>query len=175
MAGLRSARGGLRPGLAILIGLLAGCSEDPAPDDALQAVRPPEVVRIVPAGEAIAGAHIPTLDPSPMNDAEIRKALGGGDRCEFRYTSAGKPVLAVKALPGGAAGDGVVKLNGHLVVLTPVSGEGGLELHADDLRFRGTPVPGQDSDAGARQTEMDVVFEIGDRLTAGYRGYYSCN
>jgi hypothetical protein len=175
MAGPRSARGGLRPGLAILMGLLAGCSEDPAPDDALQAVRPPEIVRIVPAGEALAGAHIPTLDLAPMTQAEIRRALGEVARCVFRYTSTGRPVLAMKASSGGSPGDAVVKLNDDLVLLTALSGDGGLALHADDVRLRLTPVPGQALGEGQGQKEADLVFEVGSGLTAGYRGYYSCS
>lgn len=153
------------------LGLLAGCSESDAPDDDLTAIRAPGIARIVPASEAISGAHIPTLDPAPMNDAEILKALGEGPHCEFRYTSTGKPVLAVKARPNGAA-QGVVKLNGHLVVLQSAPAENATVLEADRVRMTLTPDPGEKADGS--QVEATSIFEIGNDLRAGYRGYYDC-
>lgn len=172
-----SARGGRSHlGLGIVLGLLVGCSDSDLPDDDIQAVHAPEIVRIVPAGEAIAGAHLPTLDPGTMNEAEIRKALGDGPRCEFGYMSTGRPVLAMKALPAGGAGDGVVKLNGHLVVLAPTPAGEALHLHADPIRLTLTPARGAEADEGdaREQQPADLILEIGSGLTAGYRGFYRC-
>jgi hypothetical protein len=106
-----------------------------------------------------------------MNDAEILKALGEGPHCVFRYTSTGKPVLAVKASPNGAA-QGVVKLNGHPVVLQPAPAENAIVLAADRLRMAITPDPGDEAEGS--QTEATSIFEIGNDLRAGYRGYYDC-
>ena len=153
------------------LGLLAGCSESDAPDDDLEAIRAPAIARIVPASEAISGAHIPTLDPAPMNDAEILKALGAGAHCEFRYTSTGKPVLGVKPAANGAA-QGVVKLNGHLVLLQSAPAKNAIVLAADRIRMALTPDPGDEADGS--QIEAISNFEIGDDLRAGYRGYYDC-
>lgn len=168
-----------RLALAVVLGGLAGCDDSGLPDDELQPARAPEIARIVPAGEALAGAHIPTLDPARMNDAEIQKALAGEVRCEFRYTSGGRPVLAVEALPNGAVAEGVVKLNGSLVMLQPAAAEagrdvpeGGFRLVAGDIRATIMPGIGPAPDGEAR--EADMVFEVGESLRAGYRGYYSC-
>ena len=68
-----------------------------------------------------------------MNDAEIVKALGAGPHCEFRYTSAGDSVLAWQAPPNGSA-IGVVKLNGHLVILRSASNRGEFALVAEQIR-----------------------------------------
>jgi hypothetical protein len=171
---LRSGR--VHLALVLALGALAGCGEEDAPDDNISAIRPPEIARIVPANEAIAGAHIPTLDPATMVDAEILNVLGGDSRCEFRYTSAGGPVLAVSAPSNGDPADGVVKLNGHLVALRSASTDGALVLSADRIRLTITPDDGGQAGAlgDARQREADLIFEVGDSLRVGYRGYYNC-
>lgn len=165
-----------RLALVAMLGVLAGCGETDAPDDELSLVRAPEIARVVPASEAIAGTHVPTLDPATMVDAEMRKVLGAGPRCEFRYTSAGKSVLAVRASSNSDAADGVVKLNGHLVALSPASTDGALVLVADRVRLILTPDGGgQTGELGnARQQEADLIFEVDDSLRVGYRGYYRC-
>ena len=164
------------------VGVLAGCSENEAPDDDTQPVRAPEVVRIVPASEALAGAHIPTLDPVTMNDAEIRRVLEAGPRCEFRYTTTGDPVLAVNMRPNGATGGGVVKLNGSLIALEPASigGDvgpvGSFMLVADPIRMTVAPDRGEQAEGrdGVRRREADMVFEVEQSLRVGYRGYLDC-
>ncbi len=160
----------------LALGLLAGCSESDAPDDELNPVRGHTISRIVPAGEAIAGAHLPTLDPMTMNDAEVEKALGTGPRCAFRYTSTGRPVLAFQGRPGTDPGQGVVKLNGNLVLLQSQSADGSLALQADEVRLVLSPKPGEPPDEReeAGRIEMDTVFTAGDGVKAGYRGYFGC-
>lgn len=165
-----------RPPLAVLVtlGLLAACGNNNAPDDQTNPVRAAEVARIVPANEAIAGAHIPTLDPVTMVDAEIVKVIGPGPRCEFRYTSEGGSVIAARPPSNRDAPDGVAKLNGHLVPLRRTSPEADeLVLAADRIRISITPEGGEQT-GGAGQRKADVVFEVGDSLRAGYRGYYRC-
>ena len=169
-----------RPWLAI--GLLAGCTQADAPDDDLQAIHPPEIARIASAGEALAGAHVPTLDPSTLNDAEIAKSLKEGPRCDFRYTTAGAPVLAVRMEPKGAAVSAIVKLNGHLVPLEPApiessSGPGDrLLIVSEPVRIVVQPDPAAPKSArpGIQRREADMIFEIGKMLRAGYRGYLDC-
>lgn len=168
--------------LVLVFGLLAGCAENDAPDDDLKAIRPPEIARIVPAGEALVGAHVPTLDPSTMNDAEIAKSLAKGPRCDFRYTTAGAPVLAVRTEPTGAALSAIVKLNGQLVPLEPAHEESA-KAPADQLLMASEPVRIMiQPDAarmrmgrnGAERREANMIFEVGERLRAEYRGYLDC-
>jgi len=157
--------------------LLTACGEADRPDDAVDAIRPPEIVRTVPAAEALSGAHIPTLDPATMNAAEIRHALGGAPHCEFRYTAAGRPVLAV-ALPSAAADPGgIVKLNGSLIPLTRTTeGSDTVILKADRITLRILPDGGEPNDVpgGMQRREADLTFDVTDELTAGYRGWLDC-
>ncbi len=152
------------------LALLAACGDAEAPDDAVEAVRPPEIVRILPAEQVLQGVHLPTLDLATLNDAEIAKALGPGPRCSFRYTSSGRPVLALR--PSGL---GVIKLNGALVHLqpaTPPSPDGPLTLQAGPIRTTLLPAPGASNGAGMR--EATLTFAIAAEMDAGYKGYLDC-
>jgi hypothetical protein len=174
---------GLAPVLLVALpALLAGCDGNDAPDDVVQHPRAPEIARIVAAEQALANVELAKLDPATMNDAEIRQAIGTGPFCLFRYTSSGKPVLAVGAQPNGAPLGAVVKLNGNLVRLdaTGAEGTGGtadsLRLAAGPMRIMVTPDPGEGGDEAdrVRRREADMVFEVGESLRAGYRGYLRC-
>ncbi|MDN2579732.1 hypothetical protein [Aquibium sp. ELW1220] len=151
--------------------LVSGCSDSGAPDAAFDPARDADVARILPAAEAIEGAHIPTLDPARLNHAEIEKALGAGPKCLFRYTSSGRPVLALVSGTAESPADAVIKLNGNLVVLEAQATDAGTVLTADPIRMSIMPLEGPD----AEQREATAVFEIGDSLHAGYRGYYGCS
>lgn len=157
-------------------GVLVGCGESDAPDDETNPVRATEAARIVSGGEALANAHISTLDPATLVDAEIGKVLGMGPRCEFRYTSSGKPVLALKAPPNADTSEGVVKLNGHLVILKPSPAQNAIVLTAENVRLAiKTGTGGQiEEPASSTQREADLIFEVGDELRVGYRGYLRC-
>lgn len=152
--------------------LLTGCSENDAPDDEVNPARAQEIPRIVPASEALSGAHIATLDPAKLKGAEIREAIGAVPHCEFSYTSSSEPVLAVKASGGSDAG-GVVKLNGKLVRLRAETADGRTELLADAVHLVLTPDGPPSAEPGERQ-QAQLIFEIEDRLRVGYRGYYRC-
>lgn len=164
----------MRPAaLALLLSgaALAGCG-DGRPDDKTRGLAAPPVAELVPAPAALQGADVPTLDPHTMDDAELRRVIGAGPRCEFRYTSSGKPVLAF-----APAGAGVVKLNGKLVALrtSPSAGDGPPVLQAGDVTLRIRPDrPVRVGDA--RGTPADMTFDVraGEGLTVGYRGYYGC-
>jgi len=129
-----------------VISLAAGCEESAAPDDEIVPARTHEIARTLPAEQALANAHIPTIDPAMMNDAETRKVLGTNRYCEFRYASGGRPVLAW-GQEAGAADDGVVKLNGSLVPLTAESSDKALTLVDDGVRA--TVLVGESIDSGA--------------------------
>jgi hypothetical protein len=116
-----------------------------------------------------------------MHEAEIRKALEPGPWCNFRYTTSGKPVLAFNVQSDGQASSGVVKLNGHLVVLKPASsagaaeGNGELRLLADPVHMSVIPdARNQAIEDNARRKEANAIFEVGESLKVGYRGYLDC-
>lgn len=166
---------------------LGGCGESPAPDDAVEAIRPPEIARLKTAQEVLEGAHISTLDPATMFDAEIHRTLGAGPRCSFRYTQAGKPVLALTPRPDNAARGGVLKLNGSLIALdliaqqtTPAAPNlappNTVALGAGPIRVEIRPVTGEPADItiGTGRQEAVMIFEIADSLRIGYRGYLDC-
>jgi len=167
--------GGLRYGCVLVAALCAACSRGQAPDDAPAPA--PEPVAVKTAAQALDGAHVPTLDPATLNGAEIRKVIGAGRHCTFRYTSSGRPVLAAGLKPDGSAGAGVVKLNGSLVPLQPVAsaaGAGDLVLAADPVRLtvqRTAQAPGATQ---GQRVEAEMVFEVDRRLEVGYGGYVQC-
>jgi hypothetical protein len=185
------------------IAVLAACvsatgCDNAAPDDDLAAVGPAPVTRVATANAALAKAHIPTVDPASMHEAEIGKVLGNGARCEFRYMASGAPVLAVSGLSsagrvaridgvGAAANEaamgvaGVVKINGSLVRLTAEQSAGDAQpspaafaLGADPIRIsvRADSAEGREPD---ERHEATMLFEIGTDLRVGYRGFLRCD
>ncbi|MFN7023363.1 MAG: hypothetical protein ACK4QP_02315 [Pseudorhizobium sp.] len=150
---------------------LSGCGEQDAADDIIDPPRAEEPVRLVSGDEAIAGADIPTLDPATMVDAQIAKVLGSPAQCTFRYTSAGKPVLALNRTTGNAATTAVVKVNGHLVELRPANGDGNLVLASGPISVTLSAGDGQSKE----KVEADMVFSSSDSLRVGYSGYYQCS
>lgn len=166
------ARNRAKWGIVLAVALLAGCSRNYAPDDANDPALGTEVARILPASEVLAGASIPSLDPSTMDDVQIDEVIGAGARCTFHYTSTGKPILAITQSDVGAAA-GVVMLNGDLIPLEagPILDGATVVLGADPIRFTIFPVNAT-SVNGREQAEL--IFEVGDQLRVGYRGYYGC-
>lgn len=158
--------------------MLAACGQNEAPDDA--PAPPPEIVRVEPAAQALAGAHVRTLDPATMSDAEILKVVGPRPHCIFRYTGSGKPVLVAGVDAASRPEIGVVKLNGKLVSLQPDRAATGLEpggfvLAADPVRLRVQPDrPVKPSAEPGERTEAELLFEVGQELTVGYGGYFDC-
>jgi hypothetical protein len=165
----------------LLIAALSGCGESDAPDDKIDPARAPEIVRIVSAEEALAGAVVAKLDPETMNDAELREGVGIEPRCEFRYTRAGRPVLAAGMKPNEPPARGIVKLNGSMIVLDAASPDGAAEpsgafrLVAGPIRIavtpHGEPEEGRD---GVLHRDATLVFEVDRSLRVGYRGYLDC-
>src|SRR5690606_7618547 len=96
--------------------LIAGCGDRPPPEDQVGPPPEPTPPRLVEAAEIVGGAHVPSLDPATMQEAEIERVIGRAPRCLFRYTGGGKPVLAIPSAPSAGAA-AVIKLNGDLVAL----------------------------------------------------------
>lgn len=164
-----------------MCGILAGCSQSDAPDDVVHPVRAPETAGILPVEQALAAPEIAKVHPGTLNDAEIRAAIDAERRCEFRYTRAGRPVLAASKEPGRQPTHGVVKINGYLVELRPSPPEerkapnGDFALASGPIRIALSP----DEDEGTADGrgmlwETNLVFEIGESRKVGYRGYLTC-
>jgi len=161
--------------MVLMLPLPAACGDADQPDDALAAIRAPEIATIAPARQAVSGIFIPSLDPVTLNDAEIAKVTGVGPVCLFRYTSAGRPVLAAGMARDGAVDGGVVKLNGYLVPLAPAAVDppalpGTMALVDGPVRLLLLPDPG----AQTGQREATLMFEVADSLRVGYRGWLEC-
>ena len=166
-------------GLVIGVGLLAGCGQSPKPDDAPSPA--PETARVKTAAQALEGLHISTLDPSTMNDAEIRRVVESSRHCTFRYTSTGKPVVVAGVDQNGNPVTGVIKLSGGIIALQPDSGaagkgSGGFALAADPVhvRLQLDPQAAASAKSGKDQVEADMIFEVGQQLKVGYSGYLDC-
>lgn len=163
--------------LAVAAGMLAlalaGCDGNDAPDDQLRPDRGHEAASVLPVDRALLNAHVSRLDPETLNDAEIRDTLGSGPVCLFRYTAAGRPVLAVRQAWDAGPG-AIVKLNNHLVRLgaaTEAGGDRRLVLAAEPVRLTVAP-PLPEGEVARR--ESDLVLEVGEMLRVGYRGQVSC-
>jgi hypothetical protein len=167
----------------VLSGLAAGCEESGLPDDKVNQAPSHVVPKILPASEALSGAHIPTLDPMTMAEAAVSKVIGDGPRCEFRYTTAGAATLAMSTAADGSVHEGVVKVNGSLVALMRVLSDqaarrpGSTTLAADPIRLTINTDQGNEWEplAGVSRREAAVIFEIGSELKVGYRGYLDCS
>ncbi|MEH6719969.1 MAG: hypothetical protein V7704_13890 [Aurantimonas endophytica] len=164
------------PLVLVAVALLAACGNDAVPDDETNPVGGPEAARIVSPEELLAGANVPHLDLSPMNEAEIRQVGIGPRVCDFRYTTSGKPVLALE--PQSAEGEpaGVAKLNGDLLALDGRVADQGYLLTAEPIAITLVPdggVAGLDP-VGSDQLEATVVLTIEEELEVGYRGYFQC-
>ena len=153
----------MRTGLLMAAALLAACEEG----ERLEPMAAEEPAPVVPAAEALAGVHVPTLDPARLSGVEIEAALGAGAACVFRYTEGSGPVLALAARPGAEAAGGVVKLGGGLVLLEPAEAETpAVALAAGEARAALAPLP--------EEGQAEMRFEVGRELQAGYRGYSDC-
>ena len=143
--------------------------------------QPAEVVSL---SEALSGSEIAKLDPAPMKDAEFNKVLPAGPGCGFSLTASGNPVLVVRApAKQGVVAEGVTKLNGALVSLRSAS-DGGFEallagptMLAEGVRMAVSQVPNVEAEVvdGRRRWKADLVFELEQGLTVGYRGFYFCD
>ncbi len=158
-------------GLVLACGLALGGCGDARPDDRIMGTPPPPVAEPAPAGAALQGANIPTLDPVTLDEAEIAAVLGPGAWCAFHYTRSGKPVAAFQV----DRRRGVVKLNGKLIPLAYAPAADGGRLSAEALSLDiSTGEPAQEANAGLVEAEMVFSLRQGEGLTVGYGGYYGC-
>ncbi|SMC79829.1 DUF305 domain-containing protein [Primorskyibacter flagellatus] len=117
--------------------------------------------------DAIARALISTLDPSPMPEGEAEQILATGPRCVFNLSPESDPILWTAEKSGQAA----MKLNGVLVPLEAgTETENGFGFTAQGVTVTVRPL-GDESDWRA---DAELVFELDQGLSVGYRGFYKC-
>ncbi len=141
----------------------------------------PEVVSL---SEALSRPVIASLDLEPMTDAEADAVLSPAPECSFSRVAFGDPVLVARASLGNEeAAGGVMKLNGALVPLSAAD-PGGFEvllagptMVADGVRISVDRIPDEEGEVenGQRRWPADLVFQLEQGLTVGYRGFYFCD
>ncbi|WP_116599005.1 DUF305 domain-containing protein [Primorskyibacter marinus] len=118
--------------------------------------------------DAIGRTLISTLDPSPMPEAEAEQILAPGPRCVFNRSPETDPILWTAADSGQAA----MKLNGVLVPLEAGNEtENGFGFTAEGVTMTVRPL-GDEADWRA---DAELVFELDQGLSVGYRGFYGCD
>ncbi len=140
----------------------------------------PEVGSIA---EALQQTLIATLDPAPVHQAEADRVLGPGPGCAFSRTAETEPILVVRASEGAKPAAGVMKLNGTLVPLAATEGGDlailatGVIMAAEGVRMAVRPSPEEGSVLGGllQRSNAELVFELEQGLTVGYRGFYTCD
>ncbi|SDY95842.1 DUF305 domain-containing protein, partial [Citreimonas salinaria] len=127
---------------------------------------PPAEVGTIEA--ALNNTLISTLDPSTMPEAEADQILDPGPRCSFNRTPEEHPILWV----GQDSGTAAIKLNG---VLVPLEAAGETETAGTVFAAEGTRVAvaplGEEADW---RSNAEMIFELEQGLTVGYRGFWSC-
>lgn len=143
----------------------------------------PEVASV---SEALGSPVIAALDPEPMTDAEAAMVLEPGPGCRFARTAEAEPILIARAPAADTdAGvpQGVMKLNAKLVPLEAAEAGGlqslaaGTLMVADGVRMsvRRSPEEGAVLGGLLQRSNADLVFELEQGLTVGYRGFYTCD
>lgn len=118
--------------------------------------------------DALSNTLISHLDLAPMPEAQADQVLEVGARCTFNRSPETDPVLWVNQDDGPAA----LKLNGILVDLKAA---GEPEDGAVEFSAPGTSITvrrlGEEADW---RQNAELVFELEQGLTVGYRGFYEC-
>ncbi|MEX4010643.1 DUF6692 family protein [Neoaquamicrobium sediminum] len=118
--------------------------------------------------DALSNTLISQLDLAPMHEAEADRVLGPGARCRFNRSPEADPILWSAQGGGGAA----LKLNGVLITLDtagdPQSGIAEFSAPGTTIAVR---MLGDEADW---RQNAELVFELDQGLTVGYRGFYAC-
>jgi Domain of unknown function (DUF305) len=117
--------------------------------------------------DALSNTLVSGLDLAPMPAAEAERVLETAARCTFNRSPESDPILW--ASEGGAA---AMKLNGVLVALESESGpqEGATTFSAPGTTVTVQPL----GDEADWRQNADLVFELDEGLSVGYRGFYGC-
>jgi Domain of unknown function (DUF305) len=134
--------------------------------------------------EALSRTVIAELDPEPVTGAEADRVLPDAPACRFSRVASADPILVARAPIGAdASAEGVMKLNGALVPLEAEAAGGfeallaGPTMVAEGVRISVRRVSDGEDDIsdGDRRWQADLLFELDQGLTVGYRGFYLCD
>ena len=118
--------------------------------------------------DALSNTLISGLDLAPMPEAEADRVLGAPAPCTFNRSPESDQILWASE-GGGAA----VKLNGVLISL---EAEGGSQEGATTYSAPGTTITVQPlGDEADWRQNAELVFELDEGLSVGYRGFYGCD
>ena len=142
-----------------------------------------ETPEVVSLAEALRSTEIAEVDPEPLTEAEALKVIPPVPGCRFSRAAASDPILFAAAPAPDAPAQGAMKLHGELVALRSEGTDGldalaaGPTMVAGGVRMAVRPVPDEEPEVvdGKRRREADLVFELAQGLTVGYRGFYSCD
>ncbi len=115
--------------------------------------------------DALNNTLISKLDLAPLPEDEAGQVLEAGDHCRFNRSPEDEPVLWTSA--DGTAG--AVKLNGVIVGLEQGGGDGVLVTEGMEVTVRRL-----EEEADWRSNAA-LTFKLEQGLTAGYRGFLSCD
>jgi Domain of unknown function (DUF305) len=118
--------------------------------------------------DALSNTLLSRLDLAPMLEAEADRVLEAGARCTFNRSPETDPVLWADRQGGAAA----MKLNGVLVALEGAgdADAGGVEFSTPGTAITVRPL----GDEADWRSDAELVFELDQGLTVGYRGFYKC-
>ncbi|MEQ8444289.1 MAG: DUF305 domain-containing protein [Pelagibacterium sp.] len=118
--------------------------------------------------DALSNTLISTLDPAPMPEAEADRVLDAEARCTFNRSPESEPILWAGQNGGAAA----MKLNG---VLVPLEAAGDPQAGNAEFSAPGTTITVRPlGDEADWRADAELVFELDQGLTIGYRGFYAC-
>jgi len=144
-------------------------NEIEASGDAPQTAEPP-APQIVSLDEALSTAEVAVIDPGFLNEDDISQLLPEGAACTFSYTTTSPPALALGSVDGDRAG--LVKLSGDLVRVDQTAS--GIGTEGLTIRLAAIDDTASLETVGAEPVEATMVLELDAGLSAGYRGFYSC-
>lgn len=118
--------------------------------------------------DALANTLISQLDLAPLSAAEAGEIVGALSDCAFKRSPESDPILWMASDQNRAA----VKLNGVLVPLElrPTASADTLEFSAAGTAIAVRSL-GDDADW---RSDAELVFQLDQGLTVGYRGFYGC-
>ncbi len=117
--------------------------------------------------DALSNTLVSTLDLAPMPEAEADRVLEAPASCTFNRSPETDPILW--ASEGGSA---AMKLNGVLIAL---DAESGPQEGATTFSAPGTTVTVRSlGDEADWRQNGELVFELDEGLSVGYRGFYGC-
>lgn len=145
--------------------LMVGCLDNSAPGNDREArLDPPtRAAQVAAAGAAISGVETGLIQPEIITEVDLTNVPNTAERCRFRMTKVGFPVV----MYGSSA---MVKLNGQLV---PLPGMGNERYGADGVQVTIRPL--EEADDPAVPFEAEFVLTLpGAPNELGFHGFATC-